>query len=167
MAFTYKVIEFNKDNPYQSNIQKSGVKVEFTIGHLWDNIQALKKQVKEIEAKVGIETATMKNIIHNYPIIIQMFMGQLPLSEIVKQLGEEYKITEEERVAMHMFDRSRRFVNEAEDKLTEFAVAIEDDTRSMKEACEACKIPMPVEAVLETAADKKDKVDKIVNSEIK
>lgn len=151
--YSYKVIEHNKDNPYLSVIQKRGVNVEFTLSDLVSNIEGMKKQITEIEAKVGIEKATMQNIIHSHSKIIELVMGQ----KNAKDLGiEEYLMTEKDRVAIDMFERSRRFVNGAEEKLIEFQLALKDDQRSLEEACVATKIKVPVVAKFEKAKKEND-----------
>ena len=171
MPSKYKILEENKENPYLSNIQKSGVKVEFTIVEVWENIKALKKQMIEIESKVGIEKATMMNIIHSHPSIVKLMMGQVSLEIAIQELGKDYLITEKDRLAIDMFERSRRFVNGSEDKLLEFSLAIKDDERSLKEACDALKIAYPVDVEYHPAEKKEEtkeeKVDKIINAEVK
>lgn len=155
MAIKYKIVELNKENLYLSKIQMTGKPIEFTVVQVWDNIKAMRKQMMEVEAKNGVEKAKMQNIIQNYPALVELIMGQITLEEAVVKLGADFKIEEKERVAIDLFERSRRFVRGAEEPLKELKEAIEFDEKNLKAACLATKIPMPMDIKIERAADKK------------
>ena len=58
----YKVIEENKDNPYLSIVEKSGIKLEITVNELWDNIKKCRRDIELINQELAVKKALMLNI---------------------------------------------------------------------------------------------------------
>ena len=169
MAIAYKFKNKNKENIYLSVIEKSGGSVEFTIVELWENIKQIKKLLKERESLIGVQKATLNNIRYSHGVIIGLMMGEISFKEAEKELGEKYKITEKDRLAIDMYERSRRAINGAQKEIDAYQPALEADERSLAEVCKALKITRPEDLMVESNNQslKEQVVDKIVNGEIK
>lgn len=161
----YKVLEVNKENPYLSVIEKSGIKVEFTVDDIWDNIKKAKRNIETIKQELGIKKALMLNIENTHGIYIDIVTGKITLSDAIMKSSME-KFPEDAMTAIYLYREASGYAIMAEDKITELEVAIRDDERTMKEACELMNIGIPFDVEHKKAPTKEEKVDDIVNAPV-
>ena len=166
MASKYKLLEANKENPYLSTIEKSGVKVEFTIDYIWGSIRKSKRDIEKIKQELAIKKALMGNVEHTHGNIIKIVKGEISIAEAINIVGEDFKFPADAITAIYLWREASGYATIAEDKILELEIAIKEDERTVKEACEALKIQYPVDIEFKKAETKEEKVDKIV-SEVK
>jgi patatin-like phospholipase/acyl hydrolase len=135
---TYKIIEIALD-PKDSLIEKSGITVTFSLHNIEADVAYLNKALKEIEGKLGIESATMANVERTHPHIAAM--------------------TPEDLVAAFLYKQSSGFVTIAKEKIAEINKQINDykmETEEIKAQTGITEDTQPVsevapETVTETA----------------
>jgi hypothetical protein len=108
----YKIIE-KKEDLKESIVKKSGFSIEFTLNDFLYNIQYNKKQRKEIAAKVGIEDATMQNVLHFHP--------------------EVKELSEETLQAAYVYQKALSVIKVGNEKIAELDAQIESDMNELKE----------------------------------
>jgi hypothetical protein len=108
----YKIVE-KKEDLKESIVKKSGFSIEFTLNDFLYNIQYNKKQRKEIEAKVGIEDATMQNVLHFHP--------------------EVKDLKEETLQAAYVYQKALLVIKVGKEKIAELDAQIEADMNELKE----------------------------------
>ena len=163
-----KVLEKNKENPYLSNIEKSGVKVEFSIVSLWDNIKHARKTIIELESQLGIEKATKQNVERTHGTIVDIASGKKSLGEAISELGEAYKFPADAVTALYLWRHSTGQITLLEDKIAEYEVAIRDDNRTLEEACKLLGVitPEQMELIQSKKTIKDEIVDKVINAPV-
>ena len=166
MASKYKLLEANKENPYLSTIEKSGVKVEFTIDYIWGSIRKSKRDIEKIKQELAIKKALMGNVEHTHGNIIKIVKGEISISEAINAVGEDFKFPPDAITAIYLWREASGYATIAEDKILELEIAIKEDERTVKEACEALKIQYPVDIEFKKAETKEEKVEKIVTAPV-
>jgi phage-related protein len=62
----YKIIE-SKENPMESVIEKDNITVQFSLVSMTTQAEAVKKKLKELEAQLEVDKASMQNVENNHP----------------------------------------------------------------------------------------------------
>jgi archaellum component FlaC len=128
MAIKYKV-KSKGETVLDTVIERTGNKIEFTLGELQASIKKGKKDVKEITSQLKVHEAEMENIKHHYPDIAKMSVEDL--------------------TAAYMYRRAMGVVNEAKVKIDELIEAIAEDEQAIKDIQEQTGVKLPKEVLNE------------------
>jgi len=129
----YKIKKEDKKNPKDTLIEVSGLTDVISIKQILDNIEALEGQVTELSGKIGVEEATMKNVVDNHPKVGDL----LPNSTDTKEVKEEKNLF---LVAMFIFLKSRDYVQRARPIVKERKDIIKEETVNLEKIKEVTGI---------------------------
>lgn len=105
---TYKVKKKDKDL-MNTLVEKSGIKVTFTLADLENNLHSLAKQHKEVEGQMKVHQAEMNNVVMHHPEVLTVPKELKTYVYVHEGFQEQYDVQKE------LLDR----IIEAEDRLTE------------------------------------------------
>lgn len=124
--YIYKVAE-ESENSLDSIIEKSNVRVRFSMRELFSSILNAKKYIKQLSAQKQLEEAKCQNIREHHPIID--------------------KLTPEERFAVHLYEQSQDILKVVNPKLEEFEKAVLQDETEAEEIKNQIGIAVPLSSL--------------------
>lgn len=140
----YKIKKEDKKNPLLSTIEITGLSDVVSIKDILDNIDALQKQISELDSKIRIERATMQNVVSNYKDINDL-LPSMSDSKEEKDRKNQYL------VALFIFLKSRDFIHRAEPVVKERKKIIKEEQDNLEKIKESTGIDYKKQVV-----DKKD-----------
>lgn len=114
--YTYEVIKVEEDSNF-STILKKNVEVEFTMAELHEHEGRVNNIKKEVETKLAMEQAAMKNVEEHHGEAIMMVKDMEPLKQH----------------ALLMWLKSKATVLELEPKMKEITEALEAHQEEVKD----------------------------------
>lgn len=127
---TYKIKEFNKEDPLASIVEKSGHVVEFQMVGVNAHKDQMNKLILEITSQKELEDAKMKNIEEHHEFV--------------------QKLSDFELATAAMYWQSKQTSVACAEKLTQFGEQMNKDDAEVEEIYRQCPdlllIPSPVEA---------------------
>lgn len=118
----YKLLDSNSDYK-DSKIEKSNIKVTFTLRDIETQIEYWNKKIKEMKAQVEVEKAKITNI-EQFHAFVKDFDD--------KQLH-----------AIGMYNDSKKIVNAFEPKIAEIEKAVQESEAEMKDITEKLGFAVP------------------------
>ena len=82
MAYKYKVLEGKGKT---AKIQKSGLKHEFNVSDIYEDLERIKKFRREKTAQIDVELAKIENVLRNHPKVGELNDVELGGAFIVQQ----------------------------------------------------------------------------------
>lgn len=68
----FELAKENKKDFSKSKIVRKNIESEFTLADIYDHLEYLEKQQKEVDAQMGVCKAACENVKHHYPKVAKM-----------------------------------------------------------------------------------------------